>query len=65
VLEEKLGISTALSKVPYELEGEFCEAMPGTEFTKGTFAALGQLVMDGGGPRVAPAALHRRRRSGA
>jgi hypothetical protein len=36
VLEKKLGIATALNKVPYEFEGEFCEAWPKTEFTKGT-----------------------------
>jgi hypothetical protein len=39
VLEKKLGIATALSKVPYEFEGEFCEAWPKTEFTKGTLAS--------------------------
>ncbi|HTA33512.1 MAG TPA: hypothetical protein VK721_08820 [Solirubrobacteraceae bacterium] len=44
VLEKKLGISTALSRVPYELEGEFCEALPRTEFTKGTFE--GSLVAE-------------------
>jgi hypothetical protein len=44
VLEKKLGISNALSKVPHELEGEFCEAFPKTEFTKGTYT--GSLVAE-------------------
>jgi hypothetical protein len=37
VVVKKLGISTALTKVPYELEGEFCEALPKTEYTNGSF----------------------------
>jgi hypothetical protein len=36
VVVKKLGISTALTKVPYELEGEFCEALPKTEYTGGS-----------------------------
>jgi hypothetical protein len=34
---KKLGISTALTKMPYEIEGEFCEKLPKTEFTGGTY----------------------------
>jgi hypothetical protein len=34
---KKLGISTALTKMPYEIEGEFCEALPKTEFTGGSY----------------------------
>jgi hypothetical protein len=37
VLEKKLGIATELTKLPYEIEGEFCEALPKTEFVNGTF----------------------------
>jgi hypothetical protein len=36
VVVKKLGIGTALTKVPYELEGEFCEALPKTEYTGGS-----------------------------
>jgi hypothetical protein len=43
-LVKKLGISTALTKVPYELEGEFCEALPKTEYTNGSFT--GSLVAE-------------------
>lgn len=44
VVVKKLGINNALTKVPYELEGEFCEAFPKTEFTKGTYT--GPLVAE-------------------
>ena len=44
VVVKKLAISTALAKVPYELEGEFCEALPKTEFGSGTYA--GSLVAE-------------------
>jgi hypothetical protein len=44
VLLKTLGITTALEKVPYELEGEFCEALPKTEFTNGQFE--GSLVAE-------------------
>jgi hypothetical protein len=44
VLVKKLGISTALTKVPYELEGEFCEALSKTEYTNGSFT--GSLVAE-------------------
>ena len=44
VVVKKLAISTALSKVPYELEGEFCEALPKTEYTNGS--ATGSLVAE-------------------
>jgi hypothetical protein len=33
---KKLAISTALTKLPYELGGEFCEALPKTEYASGT-----------------------------
>jgi len=36
LVEHKLGISTALTKLPYSLEGEFCEKLPKTEATSGT-----------------------------
>jgi hypothetical protein len=36
VVIKRLGINTALSKMHYELEGEFCEAMSKTEFTTGS-----------------------------
>jgi hypothetical protein len=39
VVEHKLGISAALTKLPYELEGEFCEALPKTEADSGTFTS--------------------------
>jgi hypothetical protein len=42
VVVKTLGISTALTKVPYELEGTFCEALPKTEFGSGSFT--GSLV---------------------
>lgn len=44
VVVKKLAISTALSKMSYTLEGEFCEAMPKTEFTGGSFS--GSLVAE-------------------
>jgi hypothetical protein len=44
VVVKKLGISTALTKVPYELEGEFCEALPKTEYTGGSY--MGSLVAE-------------------
>jgi hypothetical protein len=34
---KKLSIATALTNMPYELEGEFCEAMPKTEYGTGSF----------------------------
>lgn len=37
VVVKKLEIGTSLTKVPYELEGEFCEKLPKTEFKNGTF----------------------------
>jgi hypothetical protein len=37
VVEHKLGIAAALTKLPYELEEEFCEALPNTEGTSGTY----------------------------
>jgi hypothetical protein len=37
VVVKKLAIATALTKMPYTLEGEFCEALPKTEFTSGTY----------------------------
>jgi hypothetical protein len=39
-----LGIATALSKMPYEIEGEFCEALPKTEFGNGSYS--GSLVAE-------------------
>ena len=36
---KKLAIATALTKVPYELEGEFCEALPKTEYKNGSYAS--------------------------
>ena len=39
---KKLEISNALTKVPYALEGEFCEALPKTEYRAGTYT--GSLV---------------------
>jgi hypothetical protein len=44
VVVKKLAISTALTKVPYELEGEFCEALPKTEYTAGSLT--GSLVAE-------------------
>jgi hypothetical protein len=41
-LVKTLGIANAVSKMPYEIEGEFCEALPKTEFTNGTYT--GSLV---------------------
>ena len=38
VTVKKLEITTALTKLPYELEGEFCEALPKTEYTSGTYS---------------------------
>jgi hypothetical protein len=37
-----LGIENTLTKLPYEIEGEFCEALPKTEFGNGTYS--GSLV---------------------
>ncbi len=37
IVLKRLELGTALTKVPYELEGEFCEALPKTEFTAGTY----------------------------
>jgi hypothetical protein len=37
VLVKKLAIATALTKMTYELEGEFCEALPKTEYAAGTY----------------------------
>ena len=37
VIVKKLEITSALTKMPYELEGEFCEALPKTEYTNGTY----------------------------
>jgi hypothetical protein len=36
-LVKRLGISNAVSKMPYEIEEEFCEALPKTEFTNGQY----------------------------
>jgi hypothetical protein len=44
IIVKKLGISTALTKVPYALEGAFCEALPKTEYTGGTYT--GSLVAE-------------------
>jgi len=44
MIVKKLGISTALTKVPYTLSGEFCEAMPKTEFKSGSYS--GSLVAE-------------------
>jgi len=44
VVVKKLAISTALTKMPYELEGEFCEALPKTEYTAGSYT--GSLVAE-------------------
>ena len=44
VVVKKLAIGTELTKMPYSLEGEFCEALPKTEYTSGTFA--GSLVAE-------------------
>lgn len=41
---KKLDIATALTKMPYELEGEFCEALPKTEFKNGSYT--GSLVAE-------------------
>ncbi len=41
---KKLEIATNLTKLPYEIEGEFCEALPKTEFTGGTYE--GSLVAE-------------------
>ncbi len=32
-----LEIANSISKMPYEIEGEFCEALPKTEFTNGQY----------------------------
>jgi hypothetical protein len=44
IVIKRLGISTTLTKMHYELEGEFCEAMPKTEFTAGS--STGSLVAE-------------------
>lgn len=44
VVEHKLGIGAALTKLPYKLGGAFCEAMPKTEFKTGTYT--GSLVAE-------------------
>lgn len=44
VVVKKLDISTALTGMPYELEGEFCEALPKTEYTNGS--SSGSLVAE-------------------
>jgi hypothetical protein len=44
VVVKKLEIATALTKMPYELEGEFCEALPKTEYSAGTYT--GSLVAE-------------------
>jgi len=42
ILLKSLGISSELTKMPYELEGEYCEALPKPEGTNGTYS--GSLV---------------------
>jgi hypothetical protein len=37
VLVKRLAITSALTKMPYELGGEFCEALPKTEYTSGIY----------------------------
>jgi hypothetical protein len=37
IVVKTLEIGSELTKMPYELEGEFCEGLPKTEFTAGTF----------------------------
>jgi len=44
VVRKTLGISTELSKLTYELEGELCEALPKTEYLTGSFS--GSLVAE-------------------
>jgi hypothetical protein len=44
LIVKKLGIATALTKLHYALEGTFCEALPKTEFTSGTYT--GSLVAE-------------------
>jgi hypothetical protein len=44
IVVKRLEIGTALTKIPYELEGEFCEALPKTEYTTGTYE--GSLVAE-------------------
>ena len=44
VVVKKLAIGTALTKMPYELEGEFCEALPKTEYAAGGYT--GSLVAE-------------------
>jgi hypothetical protein len=36
--QTKLAIDTALTKMPYEFEGEFCEAFSKTEGKTGTYS---------------------------
>lgn len=36
-LVKKLEITNSVSKMPYEIEGEYCEALPKTEFTNGQY----------------------------
>jgi hypothetical protein len=38
LLLKRLAITTALTKMPYEFEGEYCEALSKTEYTSGTYA---------------------------
>lgn len=42
ILLKSLGIASELTKMPYELEGEYCEALTKTEGTNGTYS--GSLV---------------------
>ncbi len=44
VVVDKVAISTALTHMPYELEGEFCEALPKTEYGAGSYS--GSLVAE-------------------
>jgi hypothetical protein len=37
-VQDKLAIGTALTKMPYELEGEFCEALDKTEGKSGSYS---------------------------
>jgi len=48
VVVKTLGITNALSKVPYALEGAFCEGLPKTEFKTGTLSgALTAAIKNG------------------
>ena len=44
VMVRKVAIDTSLTHMPYELEGEFCEALPKTEYGAGSFT--GSLVAE-------------------